>query len=45
MGGLIVDYGRVSIRLRRRRPISAGLSRGGIIGLIFTDQLDLSCVC
>ena len=45
MGGLIVDCGRVSIRLRRRRPISAGLSRGGIIGLIFIDQLDLSCVC
>lgn len=45
MGGLIVGCGRASIRLRRRRPISAGLSRGGIIGLTFTDQLHRSCVC
>lgn len=45
MGGLIGGCGRASIRLRRRRPISAGLSRGGIIGLTFTDQLHLSCVC
>ena len=45
MGGLIVGCGRVSISLRRRRPISAGLSRGGILGLTFTDQLHLSCVC
>ncbi len=45
MGGLRGGCGRVNIRLRRRRPISAGLSRGGIIGLTFTDQLHLSCVC
>lgn len=44
MGGLRGGCGRVSIRLRRRRPISAGLSRGGITGLTFTDQLHLSYV-
>ena len=42
---LIMNYGRASIHLMPRRPIRAGLSRGGIPGLPFRDQLHPSCVC
>lgn len=44
MGGLIRNCGRVSIRLKRRL-ISFGLFREGILVLTFKDRLDQSCAC